>query len=175
MFLAMALGSTLLGCPKKTSELLSDAGATASVDASAPPHAAASASAPPLLDVCGLIPAAKLATATGVPVTVGDAPIGAATPKCVYKTKADAKLPRLIVEKSLSTIAGAKHLWPGGKDVTGIGDAAYLAPRATELDVQKGSTVIRVGYEPEKADLSEDARAAVLKKLAEAVLPDLAK
>lgn len=175
MLLALSLGAGLLGCPKSTSELLPDAGDNPAASASTPPHAAASASAPPLLDVCALFPPATLAAATGVPVTVGAAPLGAATPKCVYKTKADAKLPRLIVEKSLSTIAGAKQLWPGGKDVPGIGEAAYLAPRATELDVKKGSVVIRVGYEPDKADLSEDARAVVLKKLAEAVLPELAK
>ena len=81
----------------------------------------------------------------------------------------------MVIEKSLSTIAGAKQLWPGGKDLPGVGDAAYLAPKATELDVQKGSTVIRVGYEPASPAATEAERVAVLRKLADLALPVLAK
>jgi hypothetical protein len=117
---------------------------------------------------------ANVALATGVAVTATEVPTGGATPECIYKT-ANARVPRLVIEKSLSTIAGAKQLWPGGKDLPGVGDAAYLAPKATELDVQKGSTVIRVGYEPLDPMASEDARATVLRKLADLAVPALVK
>ena len=175
LFAGLAFGA--LGCPKDKSAFTEDASAMfpvgTSPSSSSAPHAAASASAAPLFDVCGAIPVEKVAAATNLALTGTDVPSGAATPECFYR--GSARLPRVVIEKSLSTIAGAKQLWPGGKDMPGIGDTAYLAPKATELDVQKGSTVIRVGYEPADTKASEADRVAVLRKVADLALPVLAK
>lgn len=173
LFAGLAFGA--LGCPKDKSTFTADAGGMFPVgttpSSSSAPHA--SASAAPLFDVCGAIPVEKVAAATNLVLTGTDVPSGAATPECFYR--GSTRLPRVVIEKSLSTIAGAKQLWPGGKDLPGIGDTAYLAPKATELDVQKGSTVIRVGYEPADTKASEADRVAVLRKLADLALPVLAK
>lgn len=175
LFAGLAFGA--LGCPKDKSAFTEDAsamfpvGTAASSSAAAAPHG--SASAAPLFDVCGAIPVGQVASATNLALISTEVPSGAATPECFYK--AGGRLPRVVIEKSLSTIAGAKQLWPGGKDLPGVGDTAYLAPRATELDVQKGSTVIRLGYEPANANATEAERVAVLRKLADLALPVLAK
>lgn len=169
------LAVALLGCPKDKKDFEVDASAmfpvgTAPSSSGAP---RASSSASPLFDVCGAIPVGTVASATNLALTGTEVPAGAATPECFYK--GSARLPRVVIEKSLTTIAGAKQLWPGGKDLPGVGDAAYLAPKATELDVQKGSTVIRVGYEPADAKATEADRIAILRKVADLALPVLAK
>jgi hypothetical protein len=161
----------LLGCPKKFSDAASDGGGTST--ASTTPSASASSSAgPAVVDLCALIPVASVAASTGVAVVVTDPPNASGIPTCTYKTAAH--LPKLIIAKSLATIPGVKKLWPGGTDVPGVGDAAYLVPGGNELDVQKGSTVVRVAYEPEKK-LPDAERLAVLKKLANLGIPVLAK
>ncbi|MGH7283363.1 MAG: hypothetical protein ACRELY_17690 [Polyangiaceae bacterium] len=176
LFIGLAFGA--LGCPKDEKDFTNadknmfPLGSSTS-SASATPSARASASAAPLLDLCSLIPVAQVASATSLTLTATETPSGAATPECFYK--GSARLPRVVIEKSLSTLAGAKQLWPGGKDLPGVGDAAYLAPKATELDVQKGSTVIRVGYEPANANASEAERTAILRKVVDLAIPALAK
>ncbi len=176
LFAGLSLG--LLGCPKDEKEFTGADKSmfplgSSSASASASSSPSASASAAPLLDVCGLIPVGHVASTTGLALTATEVPAGAATPECFYK--GSGHLPRVVIEKSLSTIAGAKQLWPGGKDLPGVGDTAYLAPKASELDVQKGSTVIRVGYEPANANASEAERTAILRKVADLAIPVLAK
>jgi hypothetical protein len=119
-----------------------------------------------------MLPVASVAAATGIAVVVTDPPTGSNIPTCTYKTAQH--LPKLIIAKSLATIPGVKKLWPGGSDVPGVGDAAYLVPGGNEMDVQKGTTVIRVAYEPEKKQSDAD-RLAVLKKLADVGISVLAK
>lgn len=173
MLLVTTLVPALAACPKSKSEVEKEVGegGAAAVSSIAP---RTSASAPVLFDVCAAIPVADVAKATNIAVTLTEVPTGGSTPECIYKT-ANGRTPRFVIEKSLMTISGAKQLWKGGKDVPGVGDAAYLAPGATELDVQKGSTVIRVGYEPANPKAGEDERLPILKKLVDLALPVLAK
>jgi hypothetical protein len=162
----------LLGCPKKFAGSTSDGGGATTSSSVAPSASQASSSAPMGIDVCALIPVATVASTTGIAVAVTDPPNGSGVPTCTYKTAQH--LPKLIIAKSLATISGVKKLWPGGTDVPGVGDAAYLVPGGNELDVQKGSSVIRVAYEP--ATKQTDAeRLAILTKLANLGIPVLAK
>ena len=175
LIFALLAAVPLLGCPKKFTDGANDGGAT-STNASATDPAAASQAAsakPAILDVCALIPVATVASTTGIPVTGVLPPNDSGIPTCTYR--ANGKTPKIVIEKSLVTIAGVKSLWPGGKDIPGVGDAAYLAPRATELDVQKGKTVIRLAYETGTQTVTDDAKLDVLKKLANLALPILAK
>jgi hypothetical protein len=171
LILVLLAAAPLLGCPKKFADTTSDAGG-ATTSSVAPSASQASSSAPMGIDVCALIPVATVATTTGIAVVVTDPPNGSGVPTCTYKTAQH--LPKLIIAKSLATIAGVKKLWPGGTDVPGVGDVAYLVPGGNELDVQKGSNVIRVAYEPEKKQSDAD-RLAILTKLANLGIPVLAK
>jgi len=172
LIFALLAVAPLLGCPKKFTDVAGDGGVASTADPAAAPSQTASAK-PAIMDVCALIPAATVASTTGVPVTGVLPPNDSGIPTCTYR--ANGKLPKIVIEKSLVTIAGVKSLWPGGKDIPGVGDAAYLAPRATELDVQQGKTVIRVAYETGAPPVTDDAKLDVLKKLATLALPVLAK
>ncbi|MEO8878329.1 MAG: hypothetical protein ABI461_22230, partial [Polyangiaceae bacterium] len=166
---------TLLGCPKKFVDGAgNDSGsASSSPSATAPGGSQAAASAKPaIIDLCALIPVATVASTTGVPVNGTDPANDSGIPNCSYR--ASGKNPRIIIQKSLSTLPGVKSLWPGGRDLPGIGDAAYLTPKASELDVQKGKVVIRVAYEPGATAVTDEAHVEVLKKLAGLALPVLA-
>jgi hypothetical protein len=170
VIVAVLAAAPLLGCPKKFPDAANDGGASST--ASVAPSAAASASAAAATDLCTQIPVASVASATGIAVVVTDPATGSNVPTCTYKTAQ--RLPKLIIAKSLATIPGVKKLWPGGSDVAGVGDAAYLVPGGNELDVQKGATVIRVAYEPATKQSDAD-RLAILKKLVELGIPVLAK
>ena len=172
VFFVLLAAAPLLGCPKKFTDPPSDGGGATSTTNVAPSASQASSAAPMGLDVCALIPVATVASTTGVPVVVTDPPNGSGVPTCTYKTAQH--LPKLIIAKSLATIPGVKKLWPGGTEVPGVGDAAYLVPGGNELDVQKGSSVVRVAYEPATKQSDAD-RLAVLTKLANLGLPVLAK
>jgi len=173
VLLATVLAATALGCPKKfTDGAGGDSGGAASGSGSAPSGLASAPAKPAVLDLCAAIPVASVAAATGVAVNGTDPSNDTGIPNCSYRTSG--KTPRIVIQKSLSPLTSVKSLWPGGKDIAAVGDAAYLTPRATELDVQKGKTTFRVAYEPGATPVTEDAKLEVLKKLANLTLPVLA-
>jgi hypothetical protein len=174
LILALLATAPLLGCPKKFPDGASDGGGSAAnASSSVDPSIASAPAKPAIFDVCAAIPFATVASTTGVPVNGVEPPNDSGIPTCAYRT--NGKTPKIVIQKSLSTIAGVKSLWGGGKDIPGVGDAAYLTPHAGELDVQKGKTVIRVAYEVGPAKVTDDQKLDVLTKLANLALPVLAK
>jgi hypothetical protein len=138
---ALLLLAACTGAPPQTQPTAratpaADTSPTAPGQATPPGQAASPGTGeqPPGSGMCALLPETEVSQIVGKPATVAE---DQSSPSdCTYNVGDPAELiPDYVfsVRTETGDFTGPKAAFPGGQDITGVGDAAYWAPSVTSL------------------------------------------